>query len=224
MILILVDGDTPPGRVSITQPLPPDQCDLPGWVSVCIAKYLLDGAQKLSFHPEKRLEESDNREDAMFKTLRAGIGAGGTLSRQRTYQRKSTRSHTIMLWVAAMMASVPLAVASAEPVHGSSRLEIVAPWLSENLGSVYAGAARCGLWDEAQAVARKHRQHVDLLIARVPAADPTLLDEAFQSSSVALTRETGFFCSKSERQEIRAKLPDFLAAIDAYDEALPARR
>ncbi|HYD30531.1 MAG TPA: hypothetical protein VEB64_06685 [Azospirillaceae bacterium] len=106
----------------------------------------------------------------------------------------------------------------------SNGIAAVAPRLSEQLGSVHAGAARCGLANEAQAVAAKHREHLGRMAEIRPGTDTRNLELLFEATSEAYRQASDLECSENQRQEIRHKLPDVFASVDAFDASLTEPR
>lgn len=114
--------------------------------------------------------------------------------------------------------------APADDAAGDPNMGVVVPRLSEQLGSVHAGATLCGLPDEAQAVLRKHQEHLGRLAQSRPTTDTRTLDAMFRATSDAYRRDPGYSCTEAQRREIQHKLPDVFASVDAYDTVLSASR
>lgn len=95
--------------------------------------------------------------------------------------------------------------------------------LSESLGAIHAGAQICGLSDEAQAVAEKHREHLERLESQGVQIDPDWLRDIFLETAESYRTAPGYTCGERQRQEIRRNLPDVFASIEAFHAALAAR-
>lgn len=98
------------------------------------------------------------------------------------------------------------------------------PRFSETLGSIHAGAQMCDLRNEAQAVEKKHRDHVARLADEIPDINTDALLRVFDDTARTYRTSAGSGCSSDQRRELQRSIPDVFASIEAFHAELAAQR